>query len=60
LPEVAIPSLPFIGACGIRVKALAVIGDALKDSGARTRPSEHGLVAIFPEELGHGAWLLAE
>ena len=25
LPEVAIPSLPFIGACGIRVKALAAI-----------------------------------
>jgi hypothetical protein len=59
LPEVAIPSLPFIGAYAIRVASLGVIGDMLR-SGLRTRRSEQDLVAIFPEELGRGAWLFAE
>src|SRR5262249_42033925 len=52
LPEVAIPSLPFIGAYAIRVASLAVTGDMLKRAGLRTRRSEQDLVAIFPEELG--------
>ena len=60
LPEVPIPSLPFIGACGIRVASLAVVGDMLKRAGLRTRRSDQDLVAIFPEELGRGAWLFAE
>ena len=60
LPEVAIPSLPFIGAYAIRVASLAVTGDMLKRAGLRTRRSEQDLVAIFPEELGRGAWLFAE
>ena len=60
LPEVAIPSLPFIGAYAIRVASLGVIGDMLKRAGLRTRRSEQDLVAIFPEELGRGAWLFAE
>jgi hypothetical protein len=60
LPEVAIPSLPFIGAYAIRVASLGVTGDTLKRAGLRTRRSEQDLVAIFPEELGRGAWLFAE
>ncbi len=60
LPEVAIPSLPFIGAYAIRVASLAVTGDMLKRAGLRMRRSEQDLVAIFPEELGRGAWLFAE
>jgi hypothetical protein len=32
----------------------------LKRAGLRTRRSEQDLVAIFPEELGRGAWLFAE
>src|SRR5262245_11569132 len=60
LPEVAIPSLPFIGAYGIKVASLAVVGDMLRRAGLRTRRSEQDLVAIFPEELGRGAWLFAE
>src|SRR6516162_1996619 len=60
LPEVAIPSLPFIGAYAIRVASLAVTGDMLKRAGLRTRRSEQDLVAIFPEEPGRGAWLFAE
>jgi hypothetical protein len=60
LPEVPIPSLPFIGAYAIRVASLAVTSDMLKRAGLRTRRSEQDLVAIFPEELGRGAWLFAE
>jgi Glyoxalase-like domain len=60
LPEVPIPSLPFIGAYAIRVASLAVTSDMLKRAGLRTRRSEQDLVAIFPEELGRGAWLFAK
>jgi hypothetical protein len=60
VPEVAIPSLPFMGAYAIRVASLGVIGEMLKRAGLRTRRSEQDLVAIFPEELGRGAWLFAE
>jgi hypothetical protein len=60
VPEVAIPSLPFMGAYAIRVASLGVIGDMLKRAGLRTRRSEQDLIAIFPEELGRGAWLFAE
>ncbi len=60
LPEVPIPSLPFVGAYAIRVASLAVTRDLLKRAGLRTRRSEQDLVAIFPEELGRGAWLFAE
>ena len=60
LPEVPIPSLPFSGAYGIRVKSLAALEDMLQRAGLTTRRREHDLVAVFPEEIGHGAWLFAE
>jgi hypothetical protein len=60
LPDVPIPSLPFIGAYAIRVASLTVTHEMLKRAGLRTRRSEQDLVAIFPEELGQGAWLFAE
>jgi hypothetical protein len=60
LPDVTIPSLPFVGAYGIRVASLAVTCDMLARNGLRMRRSDHGLVVPFPEELGHGAWLFAE
>jgi Glyoxalase-like domain len=60
LPEIAIPSLPFIGAYEIRVRSLAAAYDILEASGMRTRWGGRTLVAGFPEELGHGAWLFTE
>jgi hypothetical protein len=60
LPEIPIPSLPFLGAYGIRVTSLAVLDDLLQRAGVATRRHEHELVAAFPGELGHGAWLFAE
>jgi hypothetical protein len=60
LPEAPIPSLPFAGAYGIKVKSLATLQELLTRGGVTTRRREHDLVAIFPDELGHGAWLFAE
>jgi len=60
LPDVPIPSLPFVGAYGITVASVAVTCDMLERNGLRTRRSDDGLVVIFPEELGCGAWLFAE
>ena len=60
LPDVPIPSLPFVGAYGIRVASVAVTCDMLERNGLQTRRSDDGLVVTFPEELGHGAWLFAE
>jgi hypothetical protein len=60
LPEIAIPSLPFIGAYGIQVRSLAAVEQMLQDGGMSARKGERGLVARFPQELGHGAWLFSE
>jgi hypothetical protein len=60
LPEVAIPSLPFIGACAIRVRSLASLAEILQRAGMRSRRNEHELIAPFPDELGRGAWVFVE
>ena len=60
LPEIPIPSLPFAGAYGIKVTSLARLDELLQRAGLPVRRSERGLVAIFPAELGHGAWLFTE
>jgi hypothetical protein len=59
LPEIPIPSLPFAGAYGIRVKSLAALHELLARAGVGTRRRGQDLVATFPEELGHGAWLFS-
>jgi Glyoxalase-like domain len=60
LPEIPIPSLPFIGIYGIKVRSLGTIEDLLQRAGVRTRWTDDGLFAIWPEELGHGAWVFEE
>ena len=60
LPGIPIPSLPFMGAYGIRVTSLAALDNLLQRAGIATRRNERELVAVFPEELGQGAWLFAE
>jgi Glyoxalase-like domain len=60
LPEIAIPSLPFIGAYEIRASSRARLDELWRRAGLTVRRSEHGLVAAFPAELGHGAWLVTE
>jgi hypothetical protein len=60
LPEISIPSIPFMGACEIRVASLATLRDMLKQAGMQTSERAPGLVAGFPEEIGQGAWLFKE
>jgi hypothetical protein len=60
LSGVAIPSLPFIGACEIRVHSIAKLNESLEQAGLATTTCADGLVAPFPEELGCGAWLFRE
>jgi hypothetical protein len=60
LPEVPIPSLPFVGAYGIRVKSLTVTAHLLTRAGLIVRKRDRELIALFPAELGHGAWLFMQ
>ena len=60
LPEIAVPSLPFIGAYAVLVVSLDGAEQALRARG--TTPRRHGsmLIAPFPHELGLGAWMFVE
>jgi glyoxalase-like protein len=60
LPEVATPSLSFIGAYGLAVKSLATAERALRQGGIAKRRIGGALAAKFPDELGIGAWLFVE
>jgi hypothetical protein len=60
LPEVSIPSLPFCGVYGLVVKSLSAVERLLRENGIHTRTAAEYLVALFPSELGKGAWLFAE
>jgi hypothetical protein len=60
LPEAPIPSLPFVGAYGVRVASLATAEAVLHRSGIALRRAGNSLVARFPDELGLGAWVFAE
>jgi hypothetical protein len=60
LPEIPIPSLPFVGAYRVRVRSLAVLDGILRAAAVSTRRRDQELVAIFPDELGQGAWLFGE
>jgi hypothetical protein len=60
LPQIAIPSLPFIGAYGVAVKSLAAVETAVRGTRLTARSIQDGLVVSFPEELGEGAWLFVE
>jgi hypothetical protein len=59
-PQIPIPSLPFIGAYGIKVGSLEVAERVLKQGGLATHRLGGCLVAAFPKELGLGAWLLSD
>jgi hypothetical protein len=60
LPELPIPSLPFVGAYGIKVESLTLTADLLTRAGLLVRQRDRDLIATFPAELGHGAWLFTE
>jgi hypothetical protein len=60
LPEVSIPSLPFIGAYAVRVASLDSAEQALRAGGTLSRRHGSLLIAPFPRELGLGAWIFVE
>jgi hypothetical protein len=57
LPQIPIPSLPFIGAYGLSVGSLDVVERFLMQGGLARERRGHSVVASFPAELGCGAWL---
>src|SRR5262249_49773965 len=60
LPEVAVPSLPFVGAYAGTVASLAHAEQALQAGGLAARRDGAMLIARFPRELGLRAWLFVE
>jgi hypothetical protein len=60
LPEVAFATLPFILGYALRVRSLAAAEAAVNHADLEWRAIEDGLVAVFPPELGQGAWFFVE
>jgi hypothetical protein len=60
LPEIAVPSLPFIGAYAVMVVSLDGAEQALRARGTTPRRCGPLLIAPFPRELGLGAWVFVE
>jgi hypothetical protein len=59
LPEIPLPSLPFMAAYGISVSSLQAVEAILSQNDLPARRHGEQLVAAFPPELGHGAWLFS-
>jgi len=60
LPEIAIPSLPFVGGYGVTVASLDGAEATLRSGGLASRRAGDAVIAPFPAELGSGAWLFSE
>jgi glyoxalase-like protein len=60
LPEVAIAAPPFIIGYALQVQSLPVAEAAVERAGLEWRAIEDGIVAVFPTELGEGAWFFVE
>jgi hypothetical protein len=59
-PEIPAPSLPFIGAYGIKVRSLVVAEDLARRAGLQIRRTDQTLYVVWPEELGQGMWIFSE
>jgi hypothetical protein len=60
LPEVEVPTVPFMGAYALGVRSLGDAERVMRQGGLQPRSSGGALVVTFPPALGYGAWLLAE
>jgi hypothetical protein len=60
IPEIALPSLPFVGAYAIEVLSLSKAEHLLTDAGLKVKRRGQRLLAIFPEELGKGVWVFSQ
>jgi Glyoxalase-like domain len=60
LPEISVPSLPFIGAYAVLVDSLDAAEAAMRARGTTPRRRGPLLIAPFPRDLGLGAWIFVE
>jgi hypothetical protein len=59
-PDIAIPSLPFIGLYAIAVRSLAVLSESLRRGGLSFAAHDGFVLAHFPSALGVGGWVFVE
>jgi len=60
LPEVPVTALPFMIGYALGVESLAVAEAVVERADLDWRAFDDGIVAIFPAELGEGAWFFVE
>jgi hypothetical protein len=60
MPDVVVPSLPFIGLYAIAVRSLDVLRDALRRGGLSFAGHDGYVLAHFPPALGRGGWVFVE
>jgi hypothetical protein len=60
LPELPITKLPFIAGYALRVQSLAAAETAVDRADLDWHAFENGIAAVFPAELGEGAWFFVE
>jgi Glyoxalase-like domain len=59
-PDIAVPSLPFIGLYAITVRSLGVLCESLRGGGMPFAARDGYVFARFPSALGNGGWVFAE
>jgi hypothetical protein len=59
-PDIAVPSLPFIGLYAITVRSLSVLSESLRRGGMQFATGDGYVFARFPSALGTGGWIFAE
>lgn len=59
-PDIAIPSLPFIGLYAVAVRSIPVLCGCLRQGGVAFTEHDGCIMARFPSALGVGAWVFAE
>jgi hypothetical protein len=60
VPNVTVPSLPFLAAYAIRVDSLIAIANLLRANGMKFEQHGRMLFVVFPRALGQGAWIFVE
>jgi glyoxalase-like protein len=59
-PDIAAPSLPFIGLYAVTVRSLPVLSESLQRGGLPFAARDGYVFARFPSALGTGGWIFAE
>jgi hypothetical protein len=59
-PDIAVPSLPFIGLYAITVRSLTVLRESLQRGGLPFAARDGYVFARFPSALGTGGWVFVE